>query len=93
MEAAQRRYGAVSTQVGERLDEEFRLIRMHRLAGFLLLYREIVLLAQAITEKKGLAPPETPWRSGRQAGGAARRSPCWRATSSASATSTRSGGT
>ena len=60
MEAAQRRYGAVSTQVRERLEEEFRLIRMHRLAGFLLLYREIALLAQAITEEKGLAPPETP---------------------------------
>ena len=40
MEAAQRRYGAVSTQVRERLEEEFRLIRRHRLAGFLLLYRE-----------------------------------------------------
>ena len=60
MEAALRRYGAVSPQVRERLEEEFRLIRRHRLAGFLLLYREIALLAQAITEEKGLAPPETP---------------------------------
>ena len=60
IEAALRRYGSVSAQVMERLDEEFRLIRKHRLAGFLLLYREIVLLAQAITEEKGLAPPETP---------------------------------
>ena len=60
MEAALRRYGSVSAQVRERLDEEFRLIRKHRLAGFLLLYREIVLLAQRITEEKGLAPPETP---------------------------------
>ena len=59
-EAALRRYGSVSAQVRERLDEEFRLIRKHGLAGFLLLYREIVLLAQAITEEKGLAPPETP---------------------------------
>ena len=59
-EAALRRYGSVSAQVRERLNEEFRLIRKHRLAGFLLLYREIVLLAQAITEEKGLAPPETP---------------------------------
>ena len=60
MEAAQRRYGTVSAQVRERLDEEFRLIGKHRLAGFLLLYREIVLLAQRIMEEKGLAPPETP---------------------------------
>ena len=50
----------MSAQVRERLDEEFRLIRKHRLAGFLLLYREIVLLAQAIAQEKGLAPPETP---------------------------------
>ncbi len=60
VEGALRRYGGISAQARERLDEEFRLIRRHRLAGFLLLYREIVLLAQAITEEKGLAPPETP---------------------------------
>ncbi len=60
LEAAQRRYGAVSRQVRERLDEELRLIERHGLAGFLLLYREIVLLAQEIMEEKGLAHPETP---------------------------------
>ena len=60
MEAAQRRYGAVSARVRERLDEEFRLIGRHGLAGFLLLYREIVLLAQTIMQEKGLADPETP---------------------------------
>ena len=60
IEAAQRRYGAVSAPVRERLDEEFRLIRKHGLAGFLLLYREIVLLAQTIMQEKGLADPETP---------------------------------
>ena len=60
MEAAQRRYGAVSARVRERLDEEFRLIGKHRLAGFLLLYREIVLLAQTIMQEKGLTDPETP---------------------------------
>ena len=59
-EAAQRRYGSVSRQVQERLDEEFRLIERHGLAGFLLLYREIVLLAQEIMEEKGLTHPETP---------------------------------
>ena len=60
LEAAQRRYGAVSRQVQERLDEEFRLIQQHGLAGFLLLYREIVLLAQEIMGEKGLVHPEIP---------------------------------
>ena len=60
MEAAQRRFGAVTPQVRQRLEEEFRLINKHGLAGFLLLYREIVLLAQRIMEEKGLAHPETP---------------------------------
>ena len=59
-EAAQRRYGAVSPQVDQRLEEEFRLIRRHRLAGFLLLYREIVLIAQEIMEEQGMTRPETP---------------------------------
>ena len=59
-EAARRRYGAVSRQMRERLEEEFRLIGRHGLAGFLLLYREIVLLAQEIMEERGLVHPETP---------------------------------
>ena len=59
-EAALRRYGSMSERVEERLEEEFRLIKRHRLAGFLLLYREIVLLAQQIMEEKGMAHPETP---------------------------------
>ena len=59
-EAALRRYGSSSNQVKERLYEEFRLIRQHNLAGFLLLYREIVLLAQRIMEEKGTVHPEIP---------------------------------
>ena len=59
-EAALRRYGTVTPEVEARLDEEFHLIGRHRLAGFLLLYREIVLLAQKIMEEKGLSHPETP---------------------------------
>ena len=59
-EAALRRYRTVTTEVDARLDEEFHLIGRHRLAGFLLLYREIVLLAQKIMEEKGLSHPETP---------------------------------
>ena len=59
-EAALRRYGTVTPDVEARLDEEFHLIGRHRLAGFLLLYREIVLLAQKIMEEKDLSHPETP---------------------------------
>ena len=59
-EAALRRYGSMSKPVKERLEEEFRLIGKHRLAGFLLLYREVVLLAQKIMEERGMAHPEIP---------------------------------
>ena len=61
-EAAARRYNGsnVSRRVEERLDEEFRLIRRLNLAGFLLLYREIALLAHRIMEERGLVNPETP---------------------------------
>ena len=59
-EAAVRRYGSVTPQVRDRLDEEFRLIEKHKLAGFILLYREIVLLAQEIMQERGLIQPETP---------------------------------
>ena len=59
-EAAVRRYGGVSERVESRLREEFRLIEAHGLAGFLLLYREIVLIAQRIMEERGLVRPETP---------------------------------
>ena len=74
LEAAQRRYGEVSPQVRERLDEEFRLIERHGLAGFLLLYREIVLLAQEIMQEQGLVRcRKFPSRSGRRAGGGVRQ--------------------
>ena len=59
-EAAMRRYGGISERVQERLDEEFALIKRHGIAGFLLLYRDIVLLAQQIMEERGLIPPEIP---------------------------------
>lgn len=59
-EAAMRRYGGISQRVQDRLDEEFALIKRHGIAGFLLLYRDIVLLAQQIMEERGLTPPEIP---------------------------------
>ena len=58
--AAVRRYGAVTVQVKERLDEEFDLIEKHNLAGFLLLYREIVGIARQMMVERGLVSPETP---------------------------------
>ena len=60
-EAAARRYdGTMVQRVEERLRAEFRLIEHLNLAGFLLLYREIVLVAQRIMEERGLVGPETP---------------------------------
>ena len=59
-EAAARRYGSMTQRVEERLQEEFRLIERLNLAGFLLLYREIALLAQRIMEERGLVGPEMP---------------------------------
>ncbi len=58
--AAVRRYGALTALVQARLDEEFDLIEKHNLAGFLLLYREIVSVAQQIMVERGLVDPETP---------------------------------
>ena len=60
LEAAQRRYGGLPEKVRTRLQEEMHLIRKHGLAGFLLLYRDIVLIAHEIMIESGLTPPETP---------------------------------
>ena len=59
-EGAVRRYGSVSKAVEDRLEEEFRLFRKLNLSGFLLLYRQIGLIAQNIAKEQGLIPPETP---------------------------------
>lgn len=59
-EAAQRRYGGLPDGVKERLSEEFRLFRKHNLSGFLLLYRDIALIANEIMIEEGRTPPETP---------------------------------
>ena len=40
--------------------EEFRLIELHGMAGFLLLYREIALIAREIMLERGLVSPEVP---------------------------------
>ncbi len=60
LEAAIRRYGSITPELEARLEEEMRLIQRHHLAGFLLLYREIVLIAQQLMQERGLTLPETP---------------------------------
>ena len=63
-QAAQRRYGGggggVSDKVTARLDEEFRLIEKHDLAGFLLIYYDIIQMARQIMIELGLSDPEIP---------------------------------
>jgi error-prone DNA polymerase len=56
-EAAVRRYGAVTPEVRQRLEEEFRLIRRYKLAGFLLLYHEVIKLGREVMIKQGLSDP------------------------------------
>ena len=59
-EAARRRYGSVGGKVKARLDEEFRLIRKHNLAGFMLIYYEIIQMAREIMIELGLSDVEIP---------------------------------
>jgi error-prone DNA polymerase len=60
MRAGLRRYGNLPDSVEERLKEEFRLIEKHNLAGFLLIYHEIVGMAKEIMDRLGLSDPEIP---------------------------------
>ncbi|MEN8614233.1 DNA polymerase III subunit alpha [Dehalogenimonas sp. THU2] len=55
LEAAVRRYGGVTPEVRTRLDEEFRLVKKHRLAGFLLLYHDVIKLGREAMIDLGLA--------------------------------------
>ena len=59
-EGAVRRYGSVTWEVERRLAEEFGLIERLNLAGFLLLYRQIALLAQQILVERGEVGAEVP---------------------------------
>jgi error-prone DNA polymerase len=56
-EAAARRYGGITSQVKERLGEEFRLIKKYNLAGFLLMYHEVIKLAREVMIDLGLSDP------------------------------------
>jgi error-prone DNA polymerase len=57
LDAAVRRYGAVTPEVRARLDEEFHLIRKHKLAGFLLLYSDVITLGRDAMIDQGLSDP------------------------------------
>ena len=59
-EAAVRRYGSITDQVQRRLDEEFRLIRKHNLAGFFLIYHEIIQMGREVMIDLGLSDREIP---------------------------------
>ena len=59
-QAAQRRYGSVTPRVEERLEKEFRLIQRHNLAGFLLIYYDIIQMARQIMIDLGLSDAEIP---------------------------------
>ncbi len=59
-QAAGRRYERTTSKVRQRLELEFGLIRKYNLAGFFLIYHDIVLLAQEAAIDLGLADRETP---------------------------------
>ena len=56
-EAAIRRYGSITPEVQQRLDEEFRLIKKYNLAGFLLLYHEVIKLGREVMIRAGTERP------------------------------------
>ena len=59
-QAAERRYGGINQKVQDRLKEEFRLIGKHGLAGFFLIYYEIIQMARQIMIEMGLSDAEIP---------------------------------
>ena len=58
--AAIRRYGSITDRVKARLDEEFRLVRRHNLAGFFLIYHDIIQLGREVMIELGLTDREIP---------------------------------
>ena len=59
-EAAIRKYGSITSRVRDRLEEEFGLIRRHKLGGFFLIYHEIIQIARDVMISLGLSDRETP---------------------------------
>ena len=59
-EAAGRKYNPITSEVLERLDEEFRLIRKHNLSGFFLIYHDIIRIAHEVMADLDLGDREVP---------------------------------
>ena len=59
-QAAERRYGGVNQKAEDRLQEELWLIGKHNLAGFFLIYYEIIQMARQIMIEMGLSDAEIP---------------------------------
>ena len=59
-QAAERRYGGINQKVEGRLKEELRLIGKHDLAGFFLIYYEIIQMAREVMIEMGLSDAEIP---------------------------------
>ena len=58
--AAVKIYGGLGDKVIRRLDEEFRLITRHNLAGFFLIYHDIIQVAREVMVDLGLTDREVP---------------------------------
>ncbi|MFC2032522.1 DNA polymerase III subunit alpha [Chloroflexota bacterium] len=56
-DAAIRRYGSITPKVRTRLEEEFKLISRYNLAGFLLMYHEVIKLGREVMIEQGLSDP------------------------------------
>jgi error-prone DNA polymerase len=56
-DAAIRRYGSITPKVRTRLRKEFRLISRYNLAGFLLMYHEVIKLGKEVMTEQGLSDP------------------------------------
>ncbi|MFC2059628.1 DNA polymerase III subunit alpha [Chloroflexota bacterium] len=56
-DAAIRRYGSITSKIRARLAEEFLLISRYNLAGFLLMYHEVIKLGQEVMIEQGLSDP------------------------------------
>ena len=59
-EAAVRRYGTIDARVETRLERELYLIEKNDLAGFFLIYHDIIETARRVMVDLGLTGPETP---------------------------------
>ncbi|MDP2663552.1 MAG: PHP domain-containing protein, partial [Dehalococcoidia bacterium] len=57
LDAAVRRYGSVTSEVRARLDAEFRLIKKFNLAGFLLMYHDVIKVGREAMIDLGLTDP------------------------------------